>query len=201
LFHAGTYDRTFSAKSSTTERGLLSRILRAGKHLNRLSPVLRNVERLLQFPWAVGFDRGVPFISNYGHQGPGHPTSGVIGLGAFDPYLRSAYIYKYNFGIQRRIGISFYVEADYQGSNGHKLMVSIDQNKPRVIVNDPTKGGRVAPNEQIFPYRSFARIYDGQGHRDFARQRLGRDDAVPGSPRTLPVLRGLLTLTAVLGRA
>src|SRR5262249_26515169 len=146
-----------------------------------------------------GFEQGVPFISNYGNQGPGHPTSGVIGLGTHDPYLRSACIYRYNFGIQRRIGISFYVEADYQASNGHKLMVSIDQNQPRVIVNDPTKGGRVAPNEEIPPVSVLCADYDGQGHCDFARQRLGRDDAVPGSPRNLPALRGLLTLTAVLG--
>jgi hypothetical protein len=115
-----------------------------------------------KFPWAVGFDQSVPFISNYGNQGPGHPTSGVIGLGAIDPNLRSAYIYQYNFGIQRRIGSSLSVEADYQGSSGHKLMVSIDQNQPLVIVNDPTKGGKVAPNEQIFPYPSFARLTMGK---------------------------------------
>jgi hypothetical protein len=115
-----------------------------------------------KFPWAVGFDQGVPFISNYGNQGPGHPTSGVIGPSALDPYLRSAYIYQYNFGIQRRMGSSFSVEADYQGSSGHKLMVSIDQNQPLVIVNDLTKGGKVAPNEQIFPYPSFARITMGK---------------------------------------
>ena len=115
-----------------------------------------------KFPWAIGFDQAVPFISNYGNQGPGHPTSGVIGLGAIDPNLRSAYIYQYNFGIQRRLGSSFSVEADYQGSSGHKLMVSLDQNQPTVIVNDLTKGGKVAPNEQVFPYPSFARLTMGK---------------------------------------
>ena len=115
-----------------------------------------------KFPWAVGFDQSVPFISNYGNQGPGHPTSGVIGFSAEDPNLRSAYIYQYNFGIQRRIGNDFSLEADYQGSSGHKLMVSIDENEPIVNVNDPTKIGKAAPNEQVFPYPSFARITMGK---------------------------------------
>ena len=121
-----------------------------------------------KFPWSVGFDQSVPFISNYGNQGPGHPTSGVIGFSAEDPNLRSAYIYQYNFGIQRRIGNDFSIEADYQGSSGHKLMVSIDQNEPIVRVNDATKGGKVAPNEQVFPYPSFARISMG---KDLANSR------------------------------
>ena len=57
-----------------------------------------------KFPWAIGFDQSVPFVSNFGNQGPGHPTSGVIGLSAIDPNLRTAYIYQFNFGIQRRLG-------------------------------------------------------------------------------------------------
>jgi Carboxypeptidase regulatory-like domain len=120
------------------------------------------VTQAAKFPWAIGFDQSVPFISNYGNQGPGHPTSGVIGPSAIDPNLRGAYIYQYNFGIQRRLGSSLSIEADYQGSSGHKLMVSLDQNQPLVVVNDPTKGGKVAPNEQIFPYPSFARISMGK---------------------------------------
>jgi hypothetical protein len=115
-----------------------------------------------KFPWAVGLDQSVPFVSNVGNQGPGHPTSGVIGFSAIDPNLRSAYIYQYNFGIQRRIGSSLSVEADFQGSSGHKLMVSLDQNEPFVTVTDPTKGGKVAPNEQVFPNPTFARITMGK---------------------------------------
>src|SRR5262249_15017602 len=115
-----------------------------------------------KFAWAIASDPGVPFISNYGNQGPGNPTSGVIGLSAIDPNLRNSYIYQYSFGVQRKIGRDFSVEADYQGSSGHKLMVSLDQNQPFVNVNDPTKGGKIAPNEQIFPYPSFARITMGK---------------------------------------
>ena len=115
-----------------------------------------------KFPWPIAFDQSVPFVSNYGNQGPGHPTSGVIGFSAIDPNLRTAYIYQYSFGIQRRIGNDFSIEVDYQGSSGHKLMVSIDQNEPYVRVNDPTKGGKVAPNEQAFPYPTFARLSMGK---------------------------------------
>lgn len=115
-----------------------------------------------KFPWAVGLDQTVPFVSNFGNQGPGHPTSGVIGLSAEDPSLRSAYIYQYNFGIQRKFGNDFSVEADYQGSSAHKLMVSIDQNQPFVTVNNAAVGGKVAPNEQVFPYPIFARITMGK---------------------------------------
>src|SRR6202011_429717 len=67
-----------------------------------------------KFPWGVAFNQNVPFIANYGNQGPGHPTSGVIGFSAEDPNLRSAYLYQYNFGIQRGIGNDFSIEADYQ---------------------------------------------------------------------------------------
>lgn len=121
-----------------------------------------NVTQTGKFPWAIGYDQTVPFVSNFGKQGPGTPTSGVIGFGAEDPNLRSAYIYQYNFGIQRKLGNDFSLEADYQGSSGHKLMVSIDQNEPRVIVNDPTKGGKATPNQQIFPYPTFARVTMGK---------------------------------------
>ena len=38
-----------------------------------------------KYPWAVGFDQSVPFISNFGNQGPGHPTSGVVSFGALTP--------------------------------------------------------------------------------------------------------------------
>jgi len=75
-----------------------------------------NVTQPDKFPWAIGFDQTVPFVSNYSKQGPGTPTSGLITLNAEDPNLRSAYIYQYNLGVQRRIAGDFSVELDYQGS-------------------------------------------------------------------------------------
>ncbi|MBZ5590285.1 MAG: carboxypeptidase regulatory-like domain-containing protein [Acidobacteriia bacterium] len=115
-----------------------------------------------KFPWGIAYDQNVPLVSNFGKQGPGTPTSGVLSISAEDPNIRSAYIYQYNLGIQRRLGNSFSLEADYQGSNGHKLGLFVDQNQPTVIVNDPTKRGNQAPNQQIFPYPLFASVGTGK---------------------------------------
>src|SRR3989449_2774014 len=100
-----------------------------------------------KFPWAIGFDQTVPLVSNVGRQGPGTPTSGLLTFNAEDPNLRSAYIYQYNFGIQRRLGNDLSLEVDYQGSTGHKLGTFIDQNQPLVIVRDPSVRGNQTPNE------------------------------------------------------
>ncbi|MBZ5726830.1 MAG: carboxypeptidase regulatory-like domain-containing protein [Acidobacteriia bacterium] len=115
-----------------------------------------------KFPWAIGFNQNVPLVSNFGRQGPGTPTSGVLSISAEDFNLRSAYLYQYNLGIQRKLGNSFAVEVDYQGSNGHNLGLFVDQNQPAVIVNDPTKRGNQAPNQQIFPYPFFAAVGTGK---------------------------------------
>ena len=114
-----------------------------------------------KFPWAVGYDQTVPLVSNVGRQGPGTPTSGLLTFNAEDPNLRSAYIYQYSFGIQRRIGSELSLEADYQGSTGHKLGTFVDQNQPRVIVRDPSVRGNQTPNEQVFPYPTFATVTTG----------------------------------------
>jgi hypothetical protein len=121
-----------------------------------------NVTQPGKFLWATGYNQNVPLVSNYGKQGPGTPQSGLVSVSAEDPNLRSAYIYQYNFGIQRRIGSDFSVEADYQGSSAHKLMLNIDLNEPFVTVADPTKRGPLAPNLQVFPYPTFAGINMGK---------------------------------------
>ena len=115
-----------------------------------------------KFPWAIGYNPNAPFVSNFGKQGPGTPTSGVISISAEDPNLRSAYIYQYNFGIQRKLANAWSAEVDYQGSSGHKLGLFADQNQPTVIVSDPTKRGNQAPNQQIFPYPFFASVGTGK---------------------------------------
>jgi hypothetical protein len=116
-----------------------------------------NVTQPGKFPWAIGFDQNVPLISNFGKQGPGTPATGVLTFQGIDPDLRSAYLYQYNLGIQRRLGSAISVEADYQGSSGHRLGVFIDVNQPSVIVRDPTKRGTATPNEQVFPYSHFGK--------------------------------------------
>jgi len=115
-----------------------------------------------KFPWAVGFNQNVPLVKNVGKQGPGTPTVGLVGLSAEDQNIRSSYIYQYSLGIQRRIGSAFSLEVDYQGSNGHALGLFVDQNQPRVIVNDPTKRGNQFPNEQIYPYPLFGSVGTGK---------------------------------------
>ncbi|MBS1787173.1 MAG: carboxypeptidase regulatory-like domain-containing protein [Acidobacteria bacterium] len=117
-----------------------------------------NVTQPGKFAWAIGFDQNVPLVSNFGKQGPGTPTVGVLSFQGVDPNLRSAYLYQYNFGIQRRLSNEFSIEADYQGSSGHRLGVFIDVNQPTVIVRDPARRGPVAPNEQVFPYPSFGNM-------------------------------------------
>ena len=114
-----------------------------------------------KFPWAIGYDQNVRLVSNFGAQGPGTPTSGLLSFNAEDPNIRNAYVYQYNFGIQRRIGREVSVEVDYQGSTGHKLGTFVDQNQPQVIVRDPTKRGNQSPNEQIFPYPFFSLVTTG----------------------------------------
>jgi hypothetical protein len=121
-----------------------------------------NVTQPGKFNWPIAYSPNVPFISNFGKQGPGTPQSGVIGFSAEDPNLRSAYIYQYNFGIQRRLGNQFSIEADYQGSSAHKLMVNIDLNEPVVAVNNPAVRGPLAPNQQFFPDNTLAHINMGK---------------------------------------
>jgi hypothetical protein len=112
-----------------------------------------------KFAWAVGFDQNVPLVKL---DASGKPFIGLVGFSAEDPNIRSAYLYQYNFGIQRRLGSDFSLEIDYQGSAGHKLGMFIDQNQPAVIVNDPTKAGNAAPNRQVFPYPLFGAIGTGK---------------------------------------
>jgi hypothetical protein len=104
----------------------------------------------------------VPLVSNYGRQGPGTPTSGLVSFSSTDPNLRSAYIYQYNLGIQRKIGNSYSIEADYQGSSGHKLLLNIDLNEPYITVSDLTKRGNQAPNQQFFSYPLFGQVNAGK---------------------------------------
>jgi hypothetical protein len=114
-----------------------------------------------KFSYATALNQSVPLISNIGKQGPATPTVGLISINAEDQNIRSAYLYQYNFGIQRRLGNDFSLEVDYQGSSGHKLGIFVDQNQPSVIVRDPAKRGNQSPNEQFYTYTSFGSIGTG----------------------------------------
>lgn len=117
-----------------------------------------NVTQPGRFPWAIGFDQNVPLVSNFGKQAPGTPTVGVLNFQGVDPELKSAYLYQYNLGIQRRLSDSVSIEAGYLGSAGRRLGMFVDVNQPMVLVRDPSRRGTVAPNEQLFPYPRFGNV-------------------------------------------
>lgn len=112
-----------------------------------------------KFSYAVGLNQNVPLVKNIGQPN----QVGLVGFSAEDQNLRSAYIYQYSLGVQRQLGGAFAVEVDYQGSAGHKEGLFIDQNQPKVTVNDPTKRGNQAANLQVFPNPFFGSIGTGVG--------------------------------------
>ncbi len=136
---------------------------------NLLTSHTANVTQPGKFPWAVGFNQNRVLISNFGRQGPGAPQVGVLSFNAIDPDSRSAYLYQYSLGIQRRLGQNFSFEVDYQGSTGHKLGIFVDANQPEVIIRNPSQRGPVAPNEQVFPYNRYGAISLGtsQGNSNY----------------------------------
>jgi hypothetical protein len=111
-----------------------------------------------KFSWATGYNQSVPLVKL---NPDGTPHVGLVGFNAEDPNIRSAYVYQYNFGIQRRLGKEVSVEADYQGSAGHKLGLFIDQNQPYVTVKDSTQPGSSTPNVQTYPYPTFGAVSTG----------------------------------------
>ncbi len=100
-----------------------------------------------KFPWAVGLNQNVPLVKNIGMPN----QVGLVGFSAEDPNLPSSYIYQYSLGIQRRLGSAFSLEADYQGSTGHKLGLFVDQNQPSLIAG-----------QKIFPYPFFGSVGTGR---------------------------------------
>ncbi len=112
-----------------------------------------------KFPWALGYNQNVPLVK---FNAAGQPVVGLVTFSAEDPNIRSAYIYQYNFGIQRKIGQGTSFELDYQGSTGHKLGLFVDYNQPQVIVNNPLVRGNQAPNVQIYPYPTFGGVGVGK---------------------------------------
>jgi hypothetical protein len=111
-----------------------------------------------KFSWATGYDQNVPLVKLVN----GKPSVGLLSFNAEDPNIRSAYLYQYNFGIQRKLGSNLSLEVDYQGSTGHKLGLFVDQNQPSVAVNNPALRGNQAPNVQTFPFPLFGTVGTGR---------------------------------------
>ncbi len=111
-----------------------------------------------KFSYATGFNQNVPLVKL---DASGKPLVGLVGFSAEDPNIRSAYLYQYNFGIQRLLTRELSLELDYVGSTGHKLGLFIDQNQPTVTVKDPTIIGNKAPNVQVYPYPTVGSVGTG----------------------------------------
>ncbi len=154
-----------------------------------------NVTQPGAFGWALAYNQNVPLISNYGKQGPGTPTSGIVTLQGIDPNLRMPYVSHYSLAIQQPVGKLVVLDATYQGSSGHRLGIYIDANQPTVIVRDPTKRGPVAPNEQVFPYPQWgqAQIVKSVGNSNY--------NGVVLSARTRRRTPGYLELSWTLGKS
>lgn len=114
-----------------------------------------NVTQPGRFAWGLAFDQNVPLISNFGRQGAGTPTVGVLNFQGVDPYIKNAFAYVFHLGVERTMGRAASISASYQGSSGHALGMYVDVNQPAVIVRDSGRRGPVAPNEQLFPYSQF----------------------------------------------
>jgi len=112
-----------------------------------------------KFSYATGYNQNVPLVK---FNAAGQPVVGLVGFSAEDPNIRSAYIYQYNMGIQRRFAKEMSFEVDYQGSTGHKLGLFVDYNQPQVIVNSLAVRGNQAPNVQIYPYPTFGSLDVGK---------------------------------------
>ncbi len=106
-----------------------------------------------KFSYATALNQNVPLVKFVN----GAPSVGLINLSAEDPNIRSAYLYQYNFGVQRRIHGDFSLEVDYQGSAGHKLGLFVDQNQPTIV-----SGTSLANSTRIFPYPTFGSIGTGE---------------------------------------
>src|SRR4029077_9272485 len=84
---------------------------------------------------------------------------GILSFIAWDVNPPSPCAMNYALEIQRQLGRDFSFEVSYIGSQGRKLVVTLDPDQPTVTVNDPTKRGDQAPNVRTFPFRQYSKIF------------------------------------------
>ncbi len=109
------------------------------------------------YGWNVAFDQNVPLVVRT-TQGPGAPAVGLLTFNGLDNHAPTAYAYNWNFGVQRQVTDSIYLDVSYLASAGHKLGNYLNPNQPSVIIRDPSFRGAQAPNEQIFPFPQFGSV-------------------------------------------
>ena len=112
------------------------------------------------YRWASAFDQNIPLVVRT-TQAPGAPAIGIVQLNGFDNTPPTAYLYSWNFGVQRQIGNRASIDISYLGTAGHKFGDYVNPNEPRVVIHDPGFRGSQAPNEQFYPLPHFA----GNGSR------------------------------------
>jgi hypothetical protein len=76
-------------------------------------------------PWGYPAMAGVVT----GLDSKGGLISGKAGVGVWDPQLRNQYAFNWFFGLQYAMGNNWTLEANYVGSNGHKLYQDYDVNR------------------------------------------------------------------------
>jgi len=107
------------------------------------------------YGWNLAFNQDIPLVART-TQKPGAPAVGLVSYNAIDVNSRTSYVYNWNFGIQRQIGLRSAMDVSYIGSAGHKLGLFVDANQPQVIVRDAGARGTQSPNEQVFPFAQWA---------------------------------------------
>jgi hypothetical protein len=113
------------------------------------------------FGWNLAFNQNVPLLART-TQAPGAPAVGLVSFEGEDLNARSAYAENFNFTVQQQITSTSSIEISYIGTEGHRLGVYLDANQPQVIVNNPAVRGSQTPNEQLFPYSSWASAQIGK---------------------------------------
>ena len=122
-----------------------------------------NVTQPGKFPWAIGYNQNVPLVSNFGKQGPGTPTSGAGQLQrrGSEPAQRLHLSVQLRHSAQDRQRL-----FDRGRLPGIERPQAAAQHRPERAVRHGDRsrpsGGKLAPNQQVFPYPTFAGINMGK---------------------------------------
>jgi hypothetical protein len=107
------------------------------------------------FSWPLAFNQNVSLLART-TQAPGAPAVGLVSFSGEDINAKSAYAENWNFTVEQQITPGSSIQVSYIGTEGHRLGVYLDANQPNVVVNNPASRGSQAPNQQFFPYPTWA---------------------------------------------
>lgn len=120
------------------------------------------------YGWNLAFNQNVPFITRT-TQAPGAPAVGLLNFYGLSENPPTAYVYNYNFGMQRQISKIVGLDVSYIGSAGRKFGVYVNPNQPSVVINNPGYRGSQAPNQQFYPFPQYGTssriaVFDGNSN-------------------------------------